>query len=211
MIQNGDIQVYDHIGQLYAKIIHKLTRKPYTHASIGYGCKIEENVIEALATGKGKVTTTPFAWYRTPSFRIWVFRFKAVPKEIIDTAANILYNSCLGQDYGQMQLLYFLPRFIWETYWIRKYFGWIPRLFGKDPDKVIKWNNPFKKGIICTELVFMYMKIVCDLCRQHGYTHLLGLEQKLNLFNKDNVHAGDIMNLLKGFPDVFMFTESHNV
>ena len=89
--------------------------------------------------------------------------------------------------YGFFQLPYFILRWM---------FGW---LFD-----VRRWWFPFKKGKICSELVWEYLYRIAKKKRW------LDLMDELNKWKPDNVHAGDIRQIINKFENKY-FTKIKGV
>jgi len=103
-----------------------------------------------------------------------------------------------GELYGFLQILYFVRRYIWETKWIKKYFGWLPKLLGK-PSDVRRWNNWFVGGTICSELFHNLMSNLNEI-RYHP-----GVDRTLKRWNKNNFHSGDGFTFITELPEIFEF------
>lgn len=167
------------------------TGMPYTHCTISVG---EILGFESTIGADEKVVIEPIRkFYEEDSTDIEIYRLR---KEILplnfDThmsnTMKYMYCKYANQYYGFSQILWFVYR-------------WLMEKFGKD---VRRNNNPFKGGVICSELIYLYLvqlTIVLNKCYpkkdSRRFSVLLPLQTDLNRFTADTIHAGDIASIIK--------------
>jgi|WetSurMetagenome_2_1015567.scaffolds.fasta_scaffold62699_2 hypothetical protein len=182
MVQSGNIVVFNVTkGYWFAAAQRFFTGMPYSHAAIGFGeVKGDESVLEALFA----IAITPFKKARestTTDFEVW--RVKNVPQTRIEEAVKRAFERWAGETYGFAQILWFMYRWLNET-------------IGRD---VRKQGNWFPDHLICSEVAYNYL---WDLSEQ-----LPSLRKKLEEWNSNCFHAGDVHTVCAGLPEVFELIE----
>lgn len=182
MVQPGDVIIYNQKkGGFFAAAQRFFTGMPYTHAAIGFGdVKGFESVLEALFA----IATTPFRRARedmSVDFEVW--RIKGVAQERIDAALQKAYDRFAGETYGFLQILWFIYR-------------WLNEKIGRD---VRKQGNWFPDHLICSEVVYEFLWDVS--------AEIPSLRKKLDEWNSNSFHAGDVHTVCASLPDVFELVE----
>lgn len=197
MLKPGQIIVYNNIkGGWFSALQRFFTRMNFTHASIGFPPIAGQSaVIEA----KNVITITPFDRTRLGgNVEYWIFSVDGLVDVFTKQIVESVYMQYAGKQYGYLQLIYFVRRYIWETRWVKFLFGWLPELLDK-PKDVRRWNNWFVSGTICSELVWVYLNM---LSRAAYINNREGLIAKLSGWNSNNFHAGDVYNLCTSVPGI---------
>lgn len=182
-------------GETYSKLQVIFTRMKWTHTALGFfrfDGKLDQTLFES------KELQSVSLWKPGVPSEYVIYQIKWYTQEEIETALWKTFIEYNGEPYGFLQILYFVRRYIWETKWIKKYFGWLPRLFGK-PDDVRHWNNWFVGGTICSELFYNLMHNLNEI------RYNPKLREMLRKWNKNNFHSGDSYTFVTGLPEIFEF------
>lgn len=179
--------------EVFGKLQQIFTRGKWTHTALGFfpilgidnDTLFESNEIQNI---------TLWNPHGTIEYRIYDMTYYS--EEQIEKALKYVFKKYNGELYGFFQLLYFVRRYIWETEWIKKYFSWIPRLFGM-PEDVRKWNNWFTSGIVCSELFYIFMQKLNEM-KFHPE-----VQEALNKWNGNNFHSTDANDFMEAFPEIF--------
>lgn len=175
-IKKGDIIIFNSTkGGWFSSCQRFFTGLPYTHAAVCIGdvlthpSIIEADLLVEVTPLKKTLddTTKEYEAYR-PNLPL--------PEWSVDTVLGNIYYNYTNNEYGFTQVLWFVYRWFMEKF------------LHKD---VRKKNNPFSKGVICSELVFYYLAELSE--------HSKPLSDKISEWNPDTVHAGDIANICKQF------------
>ncbi len=177
----------------YTAAQHILTRMKFNHTALGF-FKFDGHDEDTLFEAKEAQSVTP--WDKDNIEEYYIFQIKWYTQQEIETALWNLYKEFAGKPYAYLQLLYFVVRYIWETKWVVKYFGWLPRLFGKSSN-VRLWNNWFVSGTICSELFYRFMEHLVKIRFNKE------LNDELNNWNANNFHAGDSYTFMTNVTSVF--------
>ncbi len=182
MVQSGNVVVFNvKHGGFFETAQRFFTGMLYTHAAIGFGeVTGYESVFEALFA----IAITPFERTRNNTdidFEVW--SLKGVPREHIDAAIHNAYLRFAGEEYGFFQILWFIYR-------------WLNAKLGRD---VRKEGNWFPDHLICSEVVY---KFLWDVSADAP-----SLRTKLNEWNSNSFHAGDVHTVCTALPDVFELIE----
>lgn len=94
----------------------------------------------------------------------------------IERAASFVYYDYVGEKYGNLQLLWFIYRYIAEA-------------LGFDVRKQVNWIND---GVICSELVYWFIA-------QLGANY----KETLSNYTSSTIHAEDLYRIIKARPDLF--------
>ncbi|GAB4287264.1 MAG: hypothetical protein Kow0098_03520 [Ignavibacteriaceae bacterium] len=185
-------------GGWFSSAIRFFTRHNLTHGALGVGKVLnEDSIIEA----KEVVTITPFSRLRySQSTEYWAYELQNVLGETKEYVCNYIFKKYAAKKYGYLQLLYFLRRYIWETKWVKKLFGWLPALLGKPAD-VRQWNNWFPSGTICTELLWDALNVTASI------ENKTDIAAELCKINSNNFHPGDFEKIALKFPDHLLLIE----
>jgi hypothetical protein len=182
MVQSGNIVVFNVTkGYWFAAAQRFFTGMPYSHAAIGFGeVKGDESILEAIFA----IAITPFKKTRESTatdFEVW--RIKNVPQTRIEEAVKRAFERWAGETYGFAQILWFIYR-------------WLNEKIGRD---VRKQGNWFPDHLICSEVAYNYL---WDISEQ-----VPSLRKKLDEWNSNSFHAGDVHSVCAGLPEVFELVE----
>lgn len=177
----------------FSRVQQIFTRMKWTHTALGF-FKYEKHDNEVLFESNELQCTT--LWYPNIKSEYEIYKITWYTQEEIELALWKTYEEYNGELYGFLQLLYFIRRYIWETEWIKKYFSWLPKLFGK-PSDVRKWNNWFVGGTICSELFYNLMSNLNSIRFNDK------LNRVLSIWNKNNFHSGDSKTFILFLPEMF--------
>lgn len=168
------------------------TKMPYTHSTFSVG-----NILgfESVLSADEKIVIEPVGrYYEEKETDIEIYRIKrnVMPigfERTLENAIEAMYYKYANTYYGFGQVSWFVYRWFMES------------ILKKNAKKK---ENPFKSGIICSELVYLYLEQVCKVLNKcypkkdsRRFSVLLPLQIDLNKFNRDTIHAGDIANILK--------------
>lgn len=154
------------------------TGMPYTHCTFSIG---EICGVESVLSADEKIVVLPLDSYFTETDTdIEIYRITC-DKNKIEYSIKKVFVNYSGFWYGFTQVIWFIWRWLMEKF---------------DMD-VRRKNNPFKSGIICSELVYYYLVEL----------NLPEIKKDLEAFTPDTIHAGDIANILKNNADVFRLRE----
>lgn len=180
----------------FSKAQQIFTRMKWTHTALGF-FKYENHFNDVLFESIELQCTT--LWNPNVKSEYEIYQIKWYTQQEIEKALWKTFVEFNGTSYGFLQVLYFVRRYIWETPWIKKYFGWIPfDVFGK-PRDVRQWNNWFVGGTICSELFYTLMANLNQI-RFHD-----GVNRALSTWNKNNFHSGDSRVFILSLPEIFEF------
>jgi hypothetical protein len=186
MLKAGDIIVFNSKhGGWFSKAQRFFTRMPYTHTGVVIG---DINGIPAVLEAKTLVVVSPWSTAQfDPSMSYWVFRptlenFGLAP--LMD-----LWTRYAGQEYGFGQLLWFVFRYVMESWPFRA--------------DVRRHRNWFPNGDICSELVFNWIGWLSLGSRK--------LEEIKNEWYENTCHAGDIFTICSRASDDFTLIEYRDV
>lgn len=189
-LELGDIILMNRRGKsdsFYSKAQRFFTGLPYTHSTIVVGDILSYPSV--LSSDELTLLRPVQPYFEEPDTEIEIFRIKDFNKEIGTNVINNLYYDFSGDYYGFFQILWFIYRWL------------INKVFRKD---IRKWNNPIKKGIICSELVYNYLKLYTySMLYTTNDVKYSNLVKKMDEWNPDNIHAGDIALICKLFPEIF--------
>jgi len=113
-----------------------------------------------------------------------IFRLKGLEKQEVHSIAFEAYLKYAGKTYGFPQLLRFVFRWLAETLRID-----------------VRKGHWFSEGIICSELGYQVMM---------AYAQQIGdwtLINKLNEWNPNSFHSGDVLTICEMFPNRFELSE----
>ena len=167
---------------ILAKAIRFFTSSKFSHCFLVIDPVLDEPaVIEASEI----VQVIPLARYfefKDESFLL--FSLPVADKAKVDSAVAAIFFYHSGMKYGYFELLWFL----W-SWLVKKVFG-----------KVIKKGNPFRAGIICTEVVWHYI-------------NALGGEYAkcVSEFDPDTISPYDLEQIVKARPDLFKLEYSKGI
>lgn len=176
--KQGDIILLNRHGKesnWFSNAQRFFTRMPYTHSALVLG-KVK-GLMSVLSADELVVVIPVNRYLEEEGTDIEVYRPKFVDWVLINQLMPDLYQKHAGKPYGYLQLLYFV-------------FRWLAESFKID---VRKWKNPFTNNDICSELIFEYLLLT-------GSKPILFA---LSDYRLDNVHVGDIANICKNNPELF--------
>lgn len=180
--REGSIILLNRLGKessIFSKLQRFFTGMPYTHSAIVTRDIYE---IQSVLSADELINTQPLDnYFNEEKTEIEIFDIidKRVNTEFKEETIKQLYEEYAGTMYGFAQVLWFVYR-------------WFMEKLGKD---VRKKKNPFNKGEICSELVWHYLDRVGDFIPE--------LKAKINEWNPDTIHAGDIHTICISLPKVF--------
>jgi len=183
MPKPGDIVVFNNQRHdFYSEAQRIFTRMPYTHTAVVMPLYEEE--IPLLSADLVVTLTTWDKYISQRGMLYWVFS-PPDSERLTNEELMGMYKKYIDDVYGFSQTLYFVYRWLMET-------------FHKD---VRKAHNPFPNGDICSELGYNGLKIMATRNAKLG-----GI---LNEWNQNTVSSGDIFNICTriGYP----VTESRTV
>jgi hypothetical protein len=164
-------------GSLFQKLIKFFTGSKWSHSFIVTLPFAGEDAVQEAVMA---VQVVPLSRYRDdPNCAYEIYRV-AVSAEAIPVALEYCFNEYAGIKYGYLQL----PWFAWR---------WINEKIGRD---IRKENNWLTDGVICSELVYDYLKQLSP------YTFEL-----LSGFNPDIIQSEDIYRIVKAHPEAFQLIE----
>ncbi len=185
----GDVVSYcSRAGNWFSRAQQFFTRMRYTHSSVFAGEILPGDPSEyeaVLAVGM-----RPTSYRREdPLQDVWLWRVDIGTDDDRTAALVETHRTCSDEDYGFLQLLYFVRRWFWTIGWVRRWLGWIPKLAGKPADPR-KWNQWFPRGRVCSEVVYIYL---------HALATIAGDEEMLAILSEwdgNNFHSGDVVTVL---------------
>lgn len=175
-------------SSIYSRLQHFFTKMPYSHTAIGAGDIMGD---KHVLSSDHLCFLQPIETYiKSGKITQEVFKFKKA--SYVKTAPIIkkLHLQYSGTTYGYVQILWFAYR-------------WLMEKLGKDVRKHHNWFAT--RTVICSELSFLYLHELADMCQ------LTDLKDKLNEWHKDNVHVGDIRNIITCFPQYFDLVSNENL
>ena len=174
----GRIYVWNNLkADWFSSAQRFFTRMPYTHSSYGIGQVLG---LDSQLEAKEAVTVTPIS-LGAPQVEVRIFRINATPQVIEELTANAYFRSA-GNVYGFAQVLWFVYRYLGET-------------FGIDMRKKKNW---FPNGDICSEVVYFILE---DLARISDYAPLA---ETLSEWHSNTFHSGDVITMMERFPGTFI-------
>jgi len=160
-------------------LIRFFTRSTVTH---GFVFTFWMNGIPSVQEASASVQIVPFLsrYHGNPKHSYQVY--KVIAKEVtpgdVDGALRQIFEEFAGREYGWLQLLWFPYRWFKETV-----------LGAKNVHREKNW---FTRGVICSELLFWYLKyldpLFSDLFRE---------------YDGDTVQPNDLLMVVKARPDIF--------
>jgi len=166
------------------------TQMNYTHSTFSIGTILG---IESVLSADEKVVIEPLKkYFEEDGTEIEIWRINeniidAKNKPLLEQKISEIYYKYSNSYYGFFQVIWFIYRWINEKF------------FKRD---VRRKNNPFKRGIICSELVYYYLieleKILNKTLKKGKirFDVLLPLQAELSKYTPDTIHAGDIAQIL---------------
>jgi len=183
-VKPGDIILINSLGKnstWYSKAQRFLTRKPYTHTAILLG---DVCGTMSLLSANELVCVLPYKNYQGEAesgSEMEVYTFTHPPPiDMHHAILEKLYTKYAGTAYGFIQIFWFLYRWIME--------GWFRR-------DVRRKRNPLTTGTVCSELVWYYLRDI-----SYYYPEL---QAKVNEWQANTIHAGDIADICKSLPGIF--------
>lgn len=159
------------------------TGKPYTHCANIIGDVLTQ---QAVLSADELITVEPLSkYFDEEGTGIEIWEMPSVSEDRAKIILKDLYLAYGSTYYGFTQLLWFVYR-------------WFMEKLGKDVRKKI---NPFRNGEICSELIYHYWERLPEY---------FDLQKKLDEWNPDTVHAGDIHTIMTSFPDLFKLVYKRN-
>lgn len=110
---------------------------------------------------------------------VWIYEIEIKcnnEESLIKYVEEYLTREYFGKRYGYFQIIYFVIRRIAE-------------LFGIDARR---WYNPFKAGLLCSEICYWYLLELAEGLSEHFVTALLQ-------WKSNNIHSGDIKYLMNKY------------
>ncbi len=176
-------------GHGFSRAQQFFTRMGYTHSRLFFGEILpgEPSAFEAVLAVAMRPTS-----YRNedPKVDAWVWRVGIGTPEQKLEALRRTYVECAGQDYGFLQLLYFVRRWFWTIPWVERWLGWMPELAGKPADPR-KWNQWWPDGRVCSEVVYIYLRHLATIAND---TEMIAI---LDEWNGNNFHSGDVVTVMQ--------------
>lgn len=182
-MEKGDIVCINERG-FYASAQRFFTKFPYSHTAVGIG---DVCGYPSLFEAKAHMAVTPLELLfeeEEKEFEIYKVNIDPVIKS---RAVDEIYHAYAGSIYGFTQILWFIYR-------------WANEMFDRD---VRKTTNPFSAGEICSEIVWHYLNIISEGIPE--------LHKKVNEWNADTIHVGDIVAICKAFPNIFELEQSRYI
>ena len=174
------------------------TKMPYTHSTFSVG-----NILgfESVLSADEKIVIEPVGRYyeeKETDIEIYRLKKKVLPvgfEGALSSAIESMYYKYANTYYGFGQVFWFVYRWFMES------------VLKKNAKKK---DNPFKGGIICSELVYLYLEQVCKVLNKcypkrdtRRFSVLLHLQIELNKYTRDTIHAGDIAVIIKHNPNIW--------
>lgn len=164
------------------------TRMPYTHVA-GFIGKVqgEDSIFEA----KMSASVTPWKHVvEDTTQEYYVFEpTTAIKQQDIDAALLLVYDRFAGETYGFLQLLWFVYRWIAESWpWhadVRKHGNWFPN------------------EVVCSEMWWWFLHYLAE-----NYPEINVVIEE---WNSNSVNAGDIYNILIRLPKYFTLKDIRKV
>jgi len=189
MIQPGQIGFSNTKGKIFLSgLIRFFTGSKFSHSFI---CYYPLDDMELVFEANELMMLTPFdRHYRNnPDQEYEIYEIKqfengdAITKDMVTSSLKQCYLQYSNVKYGYTQLLWFIWRWILEKLHIKV-----------DLKKERKW---FKKGIICSELVYLYLKTL---------DHPI-INEELNNFQPNTINPEDIRKIFLKYPEIFKLKE----
>jgi hypothetical protein len=166
----GDFYVFNvRPGNWFSKAQRFFTRRPFTHVAVGAG---KLGGVDSVLSADLVVTVCPLFYWSSKD--TYCFAMTAFTKAQIATAYARTYTRFSGTKYGFMQILWFVWRYIGET-------------FGVD---MRKKPNFFPNAVICSELGWWALYYLAE---QAGKQDII---DKLNEWNSNSFHSADMYDVL---------------
>jgi hypothetical protein len=156
---------------------------PYTHSAVGID-KVAgySSILEA----KLCVTVTAVqTWYNNPDMDFRQYRLRSVYQKFDKGIVSELYLRFAGNEYGFAQVLFFVYRWIGETFKIN----------------MRNKKNWFPNGTICSELLWDRIELLGKVMKDQRILDVI------HQWNKDNFHSGDVYIAVTMLYDYFELVE----
>lgn len=180
VLKKGDIIFLNRIksnNSFYSACQRFFTGYPYSHVALFVG-RVLNN--QSVLSSEELNIIRPFRnILEEKDTEIEVFSIRGIDERELELSLIKLYKNIIGKPYGFFQILWF----IWR---------WINDKIGRD---VKLHDNPFKEGIICSESIYIFLRDVEE--------YIPGLKDKLDEYKQNNVHVGDIHDIIISFPQYF--------
>jgi hypothetical protein len=185
MTRPGDVGVSNNMrpilkGGALAALIRWFTGSPVSHSLL-----VTEPIagVESAQEALMHVAVTPFArdYREDPTQEYWLYRPRFAPPERVREALARCHEEFTGARYGFLQLLWF----VWR---------WLAEKLGRDVRHDRNW---FSEGVICSELVYWYLR----------YLGSPEVDALLAPFSPDTIQAEDIRQILMSHPELFVLAE----
>lgn len=188
-------------GGWFSTLQRKITGQNVTHCIWGIGdlgLGIQSTIGADLKTS----VTSDIDILENPSIEYYIFTID-IPRDHKLEISRYLYKKYNNLVYSFFQLPWFVWRAIQE------------QVFHKDIRKKKNWGSGEEP--ICSEIHYVGLYEVIDFMKdpynKFDLYKVRLLENKLNEWNADTVHVGDILNILfyfcETYPDVFKLKEKH--
>ena len=183
----GQIIVFNAIhGGFFSSANRFFTRMPYTHVAF-----VVEPVfgVDSYFGAELSATTQPFNnIIKDKDYMYQVYRPIGWTKPQLNNALKQIYMRYAGQTYGFAQVLWFIYRYIAESW-----------PFHAD---VRRGHNFFPNRPICSEICWWYLWFLYE-----ERPDLVQLRDKLGEWSPDTFNAGDSARVIQSFPTLFVKTE----
>ena len=161
------------------KLIRFITHSDVTH---NFVFTFPHNKTVSIIEASYSVQVVPFfsRYWDNPKYGYEIFSIEnpSVTQVDIELALDKLYEDYAGKKYGKTQLLWFGYRWFKEVILRRK--------------NVHREKNWITKGVICSELLFWYLKYLDPL-----------FSEILKDYDGDTVQPNDMLTIIKSRPDIF--------
>ncbi len=181
-IKTGSIVLVNHKKGIFSHLIKFFTKSKYSHSAIVTGKLIEPDSVLSAET---IISLYPLSNYENKDYDFDIFEM-SYDEELLLKYTREAYEKYAYQNYGYLQLLWFVYR-------------WFMGLFHID---VRKQGNWFPEGIICSELVYNYLK---SLAQKKSFLFLLYLEK----WNSNAFTPEDLAEVINKEPKIFKLVASY--
>lgn len=176
------------------KLAKKYNVKSYTHSMYIIGDVLK---VESVLSAELAISVMPLDAFRTKDYSFDVYKVNDhLTMSEIDEILREIYVKTAGKDYGFLQLLWFVYR-------------WLMELFGFD---VRKQKNWFPNGDVCSENTYRYLynRLKRNFCDSRTLTDYLIKQttKQMEEWNENTFHPIDLAYVMKKEHSLFEHVES---
>jgi hypothetical protein len=208
-IKPGDIILFNYRGtdSIYSKLQKDFqdtwdTEFELTHSALGFfpqqirkhGTAIN---IPTVFEAKESMVVTPWVDYINDyKTDFWVYRFKGIDDQLLETIVSELWDETIGNPYAFLQILYWAREDFFKRNKIGQFlypvFKWLHK--GKE---IEKWNNWFPDDNICSELCYVDMKRIAE------QKNLQDLVAFMDMWDQNNISPVGLRKIINAHPQYF--------